>query len=322
MHFLAERLRHKVVPAVAVPFDVGGSIDAVATRRYARWMSRQQVGAVAVWCHTGRGLLLSDGERAHTLEVWREEMGGIPIMCGVGAPAAAALPDDPTARTDRVIDLTVSLARAAKEGGASGVLVYPPTALRGLSGCDERVVAVHRAVAEVGLPLIAFYLYEAAGGISYSLDLIVELLDLPSAIGIKVATLDSVMTHQDVAAAVLEREGSLLMTGEDRFLGYSLMLGAQAALVGMAAACTDVLSALLAAWYARDLRRFAALSAAIDGFSRVTFTEPIDRYVQRMLWSLEVDGVIAEGAIDPFGPGAAEEERAAVERAVRALRRS
>lgn len=322
MHSLAERLRHSVVPAVPAPFDSRGRLDIAATRQYARWMARQSVGAVAVWAHTGRGLLLSDIDRAQTLEVWREEMAGVPIVCGVGAPSAAALPNDPTARTDRVIDLTVSLARAAKEGGASGLLVYPPTALRGFADCDGRVVAIHRAVAEVGLPLIAFYLYEEAGGISYSLDSIAEVLDLPGAIGIKVATLDSVIAHQDVAAAVLEWQGPLLISGEDRFLGYSLMLGAQAALVGIAAACTDVSSALLASWYARDLQRFAVLSAALDAFSRITFTEPMDCYVQRMLWSLEADGVIAEGATDPFGLGTAGEERVAVDRAVRALRGS
>jgi len=320
MPSLVERLRHQVVPAVPVPYDSRGKIDAAATRQYARWMAHQPLGAVAVWAHTGRGLLMSDAERAHTLELWREALDETPIICGVGAPAAARLPDDPAARTERVIELSVSLAAAAKQGGASGLLVYPPTALRELPDRDRRAVAVHAAVAEVGLPIIAFYLYEAAGGISYSLDAIGELSGLTGVIGIKVATLDSVMMYQDVAARVMEHENVLLITGEDRFLGYSLMLGAEAALIGMAAACTDVSSALLDAWYARDLTRFADLSRALDAFARVTFTQPMDCYVQRMLWALEADGVIPDGATDRFGPAAADFERAAVRQAVRALR--
>jgi 4-hydroxy-tetrahydrodipicolinate synthase len=168
---------------------------------------------------------------------------------------------------------------------------------------------------------LSFYLYEAAGGFSYSLDAVDELLDLAGVIGIKVATLDSVMTYQDVAARVRGHEGALLISGEDRFLGYSLMLGADAVLIGMAAACTDVSSALLDAWYSRDLPRFTALSAALDEFARVTFAQPMDCYIQRMLWALEADGVIPEGATDPFGPAAAGLEQAAVQRAVQALRR-
>jgi 4-hydroxy-tetrahydrodipicolinate synthase len=321
MFSLAERLQHEVVPAVPVLYDSNGRMNAIATRRYARWMAQQPVGGVAVWAHTGRGLLLSDAERRQTLALWREQMDETPIICGVGAPSAAELPDDPAARTDRVTDLSVELAVAAKEGGASAVLVYPPAAVRDLSDRDRRAVAVHTAVAGVGLPVIAFYLYEAAGGFSYSLDAVDELLDLAGVIGIKVATLDSVMTYQDVAARVRGHEGALLISGEDRFLGYSLMLGADAVLIGMAAACTDVSSALLDAWYSRDLPRFTALSAALDEFARVTFAQPMDCYIQRMLWALEADGVIPEGATDPFGPAAAGLEQAAVQRAVQALRR-
>ena len=39
-------------------------IDTLAQERYARWMARQPVGGVAVWAHTGRGLRLSESQRA------------------------------------------------------------------------------------------------------------------------------------------------------------------------------------------------------------------------------------------------------------------
>ena len=50
-------------------------------------------------------------------------------------------------------------------------------------------------MASVGLPLILFYLYEAAGGVSYSPELLDELLTSPQVIGIKMATLDSVIAQ-------------------------------------------------------------------------------------------------------------------------------
>ena len=212
------------------------------------------------------------------------------------------------------------MAEAAREGGASAVLVYPPTPLRDLGDRDRRVLEVHRAVAAVGLPVIAFYLYEAAGGISYSPNAIEELLHLDGVIGIKLATLDSVMTFQDIGALVSHQEDALLISGEDRFLGYSLTLGTDAALVGMAAACTDRCVALLDAWYERDLPTFVRLTAVLDNFSRATFSEPMEGYVQRMLWALEADGVIPVRVWDPFAPGLAEGERDIVAQAVRDLR--
>ena len=75
---------------------------------------------------------------------------------------------------------------------------------------------------------------------------LVELLARSEVLGIKVATLDSVMTFQDIARLVKSHAPEkLLITGEDRFLGYSLMCGAQAALIGMAAACTELQAELL-----------------------------------------------------------------------------
>ncbi|MFQ5702410.1 MAG: dihydrodipicolinate synthase family protein [Gemmatimonadales bacterium] len=317
---LVDRLRHSVIPAVPVPFDREERIDTQALEIYSGWMARQAIGGVAVWAHTGRGLLLNDVQRSRVLEVWRGQLGDVPVICGVGVPNAEALPSDAVHRTARVIALSVTMAEQARHGGAKAVLVYPPATLRDLTDRDQRVVDLHRAVCDVGLPVIAFYLYGAAGGIDYSRGCIEEVLDLPGVIGIKVATLDSVITFQDIASVVSEHRDSLLITGEDRFLGYSLTLGAQAALIGMAASCTDRTVALLNAWNVGDLGAFISQTAALDEFARATFTAPMDGYVQRMLWALEADGVIGGEALDPFGPGLPRADRERVAAAVRTLR--
>jgi 4-hydroxy-tetrahydrodipicolinate synthase len=147
-----------------------------------------------------------------------------------------------------------------------------------------------------------------------------EILDIEGVMGIKLATLDSVMTFQTVAAVVRKQPRALLITGEDRFLGYSLMMGAQAALIGMAAACTDVMAGLAESWVAQDHSQFHRLNEAVDRFAQEIFTAPMEGYVQRMLWALEADGVIPPGARDPFAPKLPASERERVHRAVRTLR--
>ena len=77
--------------------------------------------------------------------------------------------------------------------------------------------------------------------------------------------LDSVMTFQEVAALIKERApGKVLVTGEDRFLGYSLLCGARSALIGMGAAATGLQAELLRAHVAGDAGRFLQLNRRVD----------------------------------------------------------
>lgn len=310
-------VRGGLIPAVPVPFGPSGRVDAAAQASYVAHMAGEPVAGVAVWAHTGRGLLLERAQRQHVLAAWR---AGFPrtIVAGVGAHVARH------GGLDGFGDATLQMAEDALRGGADALMAYAPTVYRELptDERDRRIVAHHRALADLGAPLILFYLYEAAGGVTYTLDVLSELFGLPNVVGIKMASLDSVMTFQDVAALVRKRfPAALLITGEDRFLGYSLMCGAEAALIGMGAACVRPQAELLEAWFAGDAPRFVELSARVDAFAQATFVAPMDGYIQRMLWALAAEGVIPEDAAhDPFGPSLGAADRAHVRAAVAALR--
>jgi len=88
------------------------------------------------------------------------------------------------------------------------------------------------------------------------------IFTLPAVFGIKVATLDSVMTFQRIAAVMREHPDKLLITGEDRFLGYSLMMGARSALIGMGAALIELQASLLRSFASGDDRAFLRLFCA------------------------------------------------------------
>src|SRR5205807_5412719 len=124
------------------------------------------------------------------------------------------------------------------------------------------------------LPVIAFYLYEAAGGVAYDNATLHAILKTPGVVGIKVATLDSVWTFQRLSGLVRQYPDRLLITGEDRFLGYSLTMGARAALIGMGAALTDLQAGLLEAFRSEALPRFVRLSGILDQFAVATFGPP------------------------------------------------
>ena len=315
------RLDRSLVPAVPVPFTATTEIDLDAQARYVGYMRGQPVAGVAVWAHTGRGLHLSSAQRLQVVRAWSEGLnprpraGGKIVVAGIGGAAAAGY--DLTAFANSALEM----ADDALAGGAHAFLVHPPSPFRRSPDLEALVLDYHQRLARLGAPLILFYLYEAAGGIAYSPALLRRLLALPQVVGIKLATLDSVMTFQSVANLVAgEFPRKLLITGEDRFLGYSLTCGARAALIGMGAACTGLQQKLLRAHFDGKAATFLALSEAVDRLSQVTFVPPMEGYIRRMLWVLAHLGVIErESAHDPWGPELEESEFAAIGKTLRAL---
>src|ERR1043166_1633004 len=281
------------IPAVPVMFDRDGRFHERAHEAYVSYMSSQPIAGVAVWAHTGRGLLLDEETAARVMRQWRDAIPDKPLIAGVGARNKQ---DGRSA--------TLAMAAAAADYGADALLVYPPSWLRDHEQRDSEIVKHHGQLSRLGLPLVLFYLYEAAGGVRYTETVLDELLTLPNVIGIKMATLDSVMTYQDVAVQVRSRHpDKLLITGEDRFLGYSLRRGAKAALIGMGAVCSGLQAELIAAHFAGKAERFLELSDLVDRLAEVLFIEPMEGYIGRVLYALARLGVIpADAANDPWGP--------------------
>jgi 4-hydroxy-tetrahydrodipicolinate synthase len=309
---ISQSLSGALIPAVPVPFDTGKRFHLQAQQSYQRYMSTQDIAGVAVWAHTGRGLQLDDQTATEVLKNWRAALPDKVIVAGVGAKQGVE--KDPTTSS-------LKMAESAALNGADAFLVYAPTWLRDVEDRDKAIIDHHRQLSTLGVPLILFYLYEEAGGISYSASVLDELLSMPGVIGTKVATLDSVMTYQDISRQIQSSHpDKLLITGEDRFLGYSFRRGARAALIGMGAVCTDVQVELLKAHLCGDSERFLQLSDIVDALAESLFVRPMEGYIKRTLLALAHLGVIPfEAANDPWGPEITAEEARNIARVVDSL---
>lgn len=313
---IRSRIYHGLIPAVPVPFGADGRIDRAAQARYAAYMARQPVVGVAVWAHTGRGLHLRPEQRRQVLDNWRETLGDAKaVVAGVGGSPQYA--GDASGFVNSALDR----AQDALRGGADALLVHPPAPFRRQPRSQDLIFEYHQRLAATGAPLILFYLYKAAGGIFYSPQLLRRLLAMPGVVGIKLATLDSVMRFQDVAGQLArEFPDQLVITGEDRFLGYSLMCGAAAALIGMGAASTRLQHDLLESCFGGKGGEFLELSSRVDRLAQALFVAPLEGYIQRLLWALVHLGVLGrEGAHDPWGPELPETEFEAIGKALRML---
>jgi 4-hydroxy-tetrahydrodipicolinate synthase len=290
-----DRLAGGLIAATPVPLDADGKLHEIGHESYLRYLSTQPLAGVAVWAHTGRGLMLDQDTSGRVLHDSRQALPGKVVIAGAGSKHTSP---------DQALASTMQMAENAAHLGADALLVYPPTWVQNDAHRDVLIVEYHRRVAALGLPLIVFYLYEKAGGISYSPAVLDDLLAMPEVVGIKMATLDSVMTYQDVSRQIKERHpDKLLITGEDRFLGYSLQRGAHAALIGMGAICCELQSDLIEAHATNDSARFLVLSDAVDRLAETIFIKPMEGYIRRLLWALVHLGVIPiEAAVDPWGP--------------------
>ena len=305
------QIRTGFFPAVPIIVDKRGKIDVPVLQKYVDWLAPQKVAGVAVWAHTGRGLKLDSSSRKVVAEMWKDKLDEKLLICGVGG-----FGDTP----EELITSSLKMAREACDCGADALLAFPPSRLRD-SNHREAVVHYHHALTELGLPVLAFYLYGSAGGISYDDLLLRQILDLPGIAGIKVATLDSVMRFQEIAALMEDFPQKILVTGEDRMLGYTLMCGATAALVGLGGVHTQLQLRMFNAWHEKDYPTFVRLSQLVDTLAEVTFVEPMEGYIGRLLYCLSVEGIIPETAIrDPWGPELITEEKVRIGRVTNNLR--
>lgn len=302
---LTGRLRWSLVAAAATPMRADGSTDPDVCEAYFGQLVRGGAGGLAIAAHTGRGDRLSVATKAELVR--RAATLGVPVLAGVGGSAEGP-------------DHDLEWAAAAGPAGADALLVFPPTETD-----PDAVVAHHEAVARAsGLPLVAFDLYTRP----HPLDTLGRVLDLPDVCAFKPARLHDAIACQETIAAARSR-GLLVLTGEDRMFGASLMWGAEGALIGLAAASVQITVAAVQTFAAavhtsaRDAAaRFLEVSAIVDEVARVTFRPPYEGYVQRMLWLAADEGILpAEFAVDPYRPAELDDaERDEVVRVVRQCR--
>jgi len=328
MKRIEERLQGALIPAVPVPLREGRELDLQGAERLAAYIARADVAGVAVWAHTGRGLLLEEAIAVETLRGWRAALPGRIVIAGAGCRESSTLPQGP--RGDAALAAGARrMASLAARNGADAVLAHPPSRFRDLDPGRrlEAILEYHREIAAEGLPTLAFHLFESAGGVPYTVEELRGILGIPGVVGVKVATLDSVMTYQDISDFLAhELPEKALLTGEDRFLGYSLLRGACGALIGMGGVCPSFQKELVeAAIGARtgcetSAARWVALSARADRLAECLFIEPMDGYIGRVLHGLAALGVIAPAsAHDPWGPALTGRELERVEVVVREL---
>jgi 4-hydroxy-tetrahydrodipicolinate synthase len=268
-----------LIPATVLPMSDGGVIDEAALRRYIRWIAPQGPVALAINADTGEGPHLTHQEKCRVIEVVAEETD-LPIVAGVAGPFQAQ---------------AVQQARDYRAAGASALLVFPISAYLSMP-LDPRIpVDYHRAIAEVGLPIIAFQLQPMLGGVNFDQETLRQLIEIDGVVAMKEASFDArrfIDTFRTVESTPKYQAGEFAyLTGNDNFILESFMLGCTGALIGFGAIMTREQVDMIEAWNAGRIDDAKALGKRVQRLADVIFDAPVANYRVRTKEALHALGV-------------------------------
>jgi 4-hydroxy-tetrahydrodipicolinate synthase len=297
-----------MVPAAILPMNADYEPEYEAYERYIEWLVGENAVAIAVNMDTGEGPQLNVEERRRAVETAVKVANGrCLIVAGVmGSTTHGA----------------VEMAKIYKEAGADGVVVFPNAAFRN-DPLDIRIpYNYHKAIAdETGLPQILFQLAPVFGGVNYTRETLLKLLEIPEVVSIKEASFDAqyfAYTMETIRMA--EREITVL-TGNDLFITESLLLGATGALLGFAAIGCGMVAEMIDHFNSGRHAEGVAMRPLVQGFADRIYKDPVLDYRARCKAALAHIGVIDRSQIyvrPPLFPTEGEEYEAVREALIEA----
>jgi len=266
-----------LIAAIVTPMRSDASIDEESLRRYVDWLAGQGVRGLAVNVDTGEGPHLFPEERLRILRIVAEQAGGrVLVVAGLAA------------------SFTEQACRLAAD------LVFPISAYQGEPLDPEIPASYHRAVAEAsGLPLIAFQLQPALGGVNFSAETIEAIMSTDGVVAIKEASFDAKRFVETARLVKSLPSGPTVLNGNDNFLLEAYLLGAEGALLGFGTLAAREQVQMHRAVRENDLPHAFELRDMLQPLCDAIFALPVRDYRARVKHALMRLGVIDEAHVRP-----------------------
>ncbi|MFT4235033.1 MAG: dihydrodipicolinate synthase family protein [Microbacterium sp.] len=204
---------HGVIPPLVTPLTEGGDLDETSLARVVDEQIAAGVGGLFIGGSTGEVALSTDEMRARAVEVAVAAAAGrVPVLAGVIDTG-----------TLRVIRHTERAAAA----GADAVVATPPFYI---APHPDEVTAHYRAIAEVGVPVVAYDIPSATHS-PLPLSSLVTLAQEGTVVAFKDSSGD--ITGFRRAVSALDGTGIALFTGSELFADLAMQLGASGIVPGI-----------------------------------------------------------------------------------------
>jgi 4-hydroxy-tetrahydrodipicolinate synthase len=268
-----------VLPAAVLPMTADYEPDFKAYARYLDWLVAQNAVAFAVNMDTGEGSQLNAVERRRVIEVAVDVANG---RCGVVAGVMGGTTRD-----------AMENAMVCKEAGADGLVVFPNAAFRNEPLDPQIPFHYHKAIADAtGLPIILFQLAPIFGGVNYTRETLLRLLEIPEVVAIKEASFDAQYFAYTKQTLDMSGRPIILLTGNDRFITESFLLGAEGALLGFCAIGCGMVAGMLERFQQKDWQAAVAMRSRLQEFTEVIYKDPVLDYRARCKVALAHVGVL------------------------------
>ena len=275
-----------VIPAVLLPFNEDLSIDRASLKAHMLDVAGVDgLSALTVNAHSTEVASCTADEQRQVMEIAADTVGDrLPIIHGVWADGSIE---------------AAAIARRAAAGGASALLVFPPTPFT-LGQSAEMVLAHFGRIAEAtDLPLIAFQ-YPRTTGQGYPLSTLLRLAEeIPTVRAIKDWT-PEVPQHEVAIRSLqgLKRPVNVLSTNSAWLLS-SLVLGCKGLLSGSGSVIADLQARLFQAVQTNDLAEARRINDRIQPLTRVFYADPFVDMHNRMKEALVLLGKLPRAVVRP-----------------------
>jgi 4-hydroxy-tetrahydrodipicolinate synthase len=285
---MAQRLTFSgILPANLLPFESDYSIDVPNYRRHLRWLA-DVPGVTGIVCngHAAEVSSLTREERRRALALALDEVGAkVPLIAGV--------------YTDSTLE-AVELARDARDEGARGLLVFPPTLFMWGVQVHPEMAWVHcaRIADAVDLPLVVFQ-YPVASGIGYTPETLVRLTEIPTVAGVKEWSNDIVAFERNLRAIRATGRPVAILSSFTMSLMATFLLGADGAISGLGSVVADLQAELFAHVQAGDVESARKLDDRMAPLVQAVYAPPFVDMHNRMKEMLVILGRIERAVVRP-----------------------
>lgn len=284
-----------IIPAVTTPFTADDKVDVPALKENLEKLLEAGVHGFVATGTMGEAGSLTTAERRQVVDAVVEVAGGrVPVIVGISSGSAAQ---------------SLAYAADAREAGADAVMCLPPLGYR---ADPDEVVAFFAAVAECGMPIMAYNNPEASG-VDMSASLIARIYnEVDAVVAIKECSGDARRIP-----ALLHLDGDLeVLVGGDDWALEGFAAGATGWVTGVGVLAPRETVELWDAVQANDLPRAREVYRRILPVARFDMTPKLVQYFKAAQDAVGFNGGPTRPPRLPLKP----EERNALDDALAILR--
>ena len=285
------------VPQVT-SFEESGALDLGSLERLcAHLCSVESVAGLVSCARIGEGPVLNLEEKREVYKV-------------AGRVARAAGKLHVAAITPQSTDEAIAIVRELERLPVDAAMIFPPLLFAwGKVGAALKVRFFEDVAENTSLPIVLFQVPVASYW--YDAETVCRIAEVERVVAYKEASFNIHLFSETLRQLESQRSPMAVLTGNDRFVAQSYMLGARGALIGVSNLATEKWGAMDRAGRSGDFRKAMSLQEGLSELKELVFSEPIVEAVSRIKVILKHQGLIQSSLVrrPQLGVSGEEEKR-------------